>query len=102
MAMPHRRTNADKKHPLYWTWNSMFVRCYYPSHRDYSSYGGRGIRVSSLFFDFQEFVTILEHWVGPKPSQKYTLDRIDNDQGYYPSNLRWSSKSEQNLNRRNK
>lgn len=94
--LPQKRTNANRKHPLYWTWNSMFVRCYYPSHKQYSDYGGRGIAVSPEFFDFNTFIW----WVGKRPSKRHTLDRIDNDGNYEMFNLRWATRREQERNKR--
>lgn len=94
--LPYKRVNANKNHPLYYTWNSMYVRCYYPSHRQYADYGGRGIEVHPMFANFRHFLWI----VGKRPSRNHTLDRIDNDRGYAPGNLRWSTRSQQERNKR--
>lgn len=94
--LPRKRINANTKHPLYYTWNSMFVRCYYKTHKQYDDYGGRGIRVSGEFFDFNTFIW----WVGKRPSKRYTLDRIDNDGNYEIFNLQWSTRSQQERNKR--
>lgn len=98
--IPYRRVNLNKKHPLYWIYNSMFVRCYYPSHKNYKDYGGRGIEVHGLFYDFEFFTTCIEGTIGKRPSMKHSLDRIDNDKGYQPFNLRWATKKQQRRNRR--
>ena len=93
--LPSSRINADKKHPLYWTWNSMFVRCYYPSHKQYKDYGARGIQVCEEFFDFNIFCKV----IGKKPRSELTLDRIDNDGPYKPGNLRWATRKQQARNK---
>ena len=88
------------KHPLYTTWLTMKDRCNNPRNRHFANYGGRGIKVcerwarngGSGFWSFVEDM-------GDRPDG-YTLDRIDNDKGYYPENCRWASKVEQNLNKR--
>lgn len=74
-------------------------RCYDPSDISFPNYGGRGIAVSPLWVsDYQVF---LDH-VGPKPepTSAYSLDRIDNERGYEPGNVRWATKSQQMTNRR--
>lgn len=70
-------------------------RCNYPSHSRYSDYGGRGIQF--LFTSFEHFFAEL----GERPDGK-SLDRIDNDGHYSPGNCKWSTPSEQQLNKRKK
>lgn len=50
--------------------------------------------------DFPAYHNYIMDALGPKPTPAHSLDRIDNDRGYEPGNLRWATKSEQNLNRR--
>lgn len=93
------RAKADgrRKHELYNTWNSMIQRCYNPNHKAYKYYGGRGVKVcDSWLSSFWNFVEDM----GEK-QEGYTLDRMDNDGNYEPSNCKWSTKSEQSRNTRN-
>lgn len=76
----------------------MRTRCTNPNHNSYKHYGGRGIRVCDEWA--QSFQSFYAH-VGPKPSPDHTLDRIDNDRGYEPGNVRWATWKEQGENRRN-
>lgn len=73
-------------------------RCTNPNSLGYSNYGGRGIT-----FDFPSPRTCAE-WVldnlGPRPTSRHSLDRIDNNQGYKPGNLRWATYKEQARNKR--
>jgi hypothetical protein len=75
-------------------------RCHKQEHRRYQDYGARGITVADVFRDpitgFDDFFAE----VGPRPSSGHSLDRIDNDRGYEPGNLRWATKQEQGLNTR--
>jgi hypothetical protein len=82
----------------YVSWKSMLGRCRNPKHDNYARYGAAGISVCAEWLsDFQAF---LSH-IGPKPTSKHTLDRIDNTKGYEPGNVRWATKLEQNANRNN-
>jgi len=88
-----------KKHPLYDTWKSIRRRCTDPRYREYQYYGGRGIKMLPLWakhpLSFINYASDLENAY----SEGLTIDRIDNDKGYFPGNLRWATKSEQVLNR---
>lgn len=97
--LPMKRINADRKHPLYWTWNSIFVRCYYKSHKQYKDYGGKGIQVYSEWFDFESFVADVEDTIGKRPSKKHSLDRMDCSDNYIAYNLRWATRRQQARNK---
>jgi hypothetical protein len=71
-------------------------RCTNKNHHQYDDYGGRGITVTVRWRkNFWAFVGD----IGTRPKGK-TLDRIDNDKGYYADNCRWATDSEQAKNRR--
>lgn len=87
--------------PEYIAWNNMMARCYNPKHSQYKDYGGRSIWVYWEWYDSPEhYVNYVREVLGPKPSKSHTVDRIDNDEGYVPGNLRWASKKQQQNNRR--
>ncbi len=86
----------NKDHPLYCRWKEMRKRCYKPYHKNYSSYGGKGITICEEWNDFWQFVADM----GPHPSKKHTVDRIDNSKGYSKSNCRWATQKQQTDNRR--
>lgn len=86
-------------HPLYETWHAMMARCNNPNARSFKNYGGRGITVWEPWQDAAAFIEWVEQTLGPRPAG-HTLDRIDNDNGYEPGNVRWATHSEQARNRR--
>ena len=85
--------------PIYRLWANIKQRCYNPNHNSYPNYGGRGITMYAPWVDnFQLFESYILS-LGEKP-EGTSIDRVHNDQGYYPMNLRWSSGTLQLLNRR--
>lgn len=97
-----RMSNINKKHGLYGspeynTWRSMKKRCLNKRHKSFKDYGGRGIKVCKRWIDsFQNFYDDM----GDRPSKKHSLDRIDNDKGYFKENCRWATKKDQCRNQR--
>lgn len=79
----------------YARWQNMIGRCERPNHRQYSSYGGRGIEVCKEWHDFKNFYA----YVGEAPVGK-SLDRINNNGNYEPGNVRWATPKEQVHNSR--
>lgn len=83
---------------LYSVWRDMKQRCLNPNNRIYKHYGARGIKVCDAWSsDFKVFYD----WATDSGYQEgLSIDRIDNDGNYEPSNCRWVTKSIQNMNRR--
>jgi hypothetical protein len=90
-----RGKHYKRTHPSYGSWYSMWRRCTSPKHVNYHRYGGRGIQVCERWLSFDAFVEDM----GARP-ENHTIDRIDNDKGYNPSNCRWATYKEQRANQR--
>lgn len=96
-AATHVHTPMGVPSRTYRSWMSMMTRCFNPKHEAYGRYAGRGIAVCERWKTFANFLADM----GERPEDR-TLDRIDNDKGYFPGNCRWATRSEQNKNKRPK
>lgn len=72
-------------------WRSMLNRCTNQKHRDWHTYGGKGITVCEQWKVFANFYADM----GPRPSPKHSIDRIDPSGNYEPGNCRWATAKEQ-------
>ena len=82
--------------PEYRAWGSMVARCTRPTHAAFARYGGRGITICA---EWRNSYPAFIRDVGRRPSPAHSLDRIDNERGYEPGNVRWATWLEQNNNR---
>ena len=94
--LSERKTiHGNYRMPEYIAWKNARHRCTDPNYENFHAYAGRGIE-----FRLPDFVEFLAH-VGPRPSNKHSLDRIDNKGHYEIGNLRWALENIQNRNKRN-
>jgi hypothetical protein len=95
-------SERSKKHglhktPEYKTWQQMKERCLNKNGKDYAKYGARGIFVYDGWINsFEDFL----NYVGQRPNHCKSLDRIDNNGGYVPGNVRWATSAQQARNTR--
>lgn len=83
--------------PEFNAWVGMKTRCYNKNRPEYERYGGRGIKVCDRWLNsFENFYNDM----GARPSPKHSIDRIDVNGDYEPSNCRWANDTIQSRNQR--
>lgn len=87
------RTHNLSRSQTYKSWQMMRMRCENPNNTNYPRYGGNGIRVCERWHRFEEFLSDM----GERPGGT-SLDRIDSKGDYEPTNCRWATRREQNIN----
>lgn len=96
-----KNSHGRSKDPLYNLWKRIKRRCHDPNAHNYKWYGGRGI---SMWEPWRNDAGLFMDWVdqnlGPRPTPKHSINRIDNDGDYEPGNLDWADPVSQAKNRR--
>jgi hypothetical protein len=95
---------GSERRPEYSVWASMVQRCTNPNCADWEEYGGRGIRVCLEWLHprkggtggYPNFISDM----GYRPTDNHSIDRIDPNGNYCPTNCKWSTATEQRLNQR--
>lgn len=80
----------------YRSWNAMIQRCTNPNDGNFHHYGGRGITVCERWLKFENFFADM----GPRPGSNHSIERSDNEAGYFPENCKWATQLEQSSNTR--
>lgn len=92
LNLRHGMTNTK----LWRTWKAVIERTTIMTSSNYQRYGGSGIGIYPDWLKFEEFAA----HIGDPPSDKHSIDRINNSLGYFPGNVRWATAKEQAANKK--
>lgn len=93
-------THGKSKTKIYQRWSSMKTRCYCKSDTNYSHYGGRGITMCDEWKS--NFMSFYQWAIENGYKEDLTIERIENNGRYEPSNCKWITMKEQNQNKSNR
>lgn len=93
----HHRNKGQTNHPLYHTYGGIKKRCLNENDKDYPNYGGKGIKICDRWLGVDGFFNFVDD-MGEKP-EGCTIDRINPNDDYKPSNCRWADINTQAINK---
>ena len=91
----NRTHGKANKEPEYITWKRMRDRCNNKNNPAYKNYGGRGIKICARWNNYENFIFDM----GKKP-KNFSIERVDNNKGYFPENCVWADRKTQSRNKR--
>jgi len=89
--------HGHSRSPEYDAWHNIKARCYNKDNIAFANYGGRGITMCDRWL---ESLNSFINDVGKRPSPKHSIDRVDTNRNYEPSNIRWTTREVQARNTR--
>lgn len=91
IGLNRARTHGQTKSITYQSWCHMRQRCNNPNNHAFKWYGGRGIKICERWNKYENFLDDM----GDRPSNKYSIDRLNPNDDYKPENCRWATAKEQ-------